>query len=121
MKTFGNILWLLCGGLMAAFSWFIIGIIFYITIIGIPIANQCFKFGELTLTPFGKEVRLNFDKHPILNTIWLIFIGIWGFLGQAAFGLLLIITIIGIPFGLQYFKLAKLTLIPFGAKIVNAK
>ena len=121
ISTLGNILWLLLGGLTSALFWFVFGIIFYITIIGIPIGKQCFKFAELTLSPFGKEVRTKFDKHPIANIIWIIVIGVWFYLANIGYGLLLMITIIGIPFGLQYFKLAKLALIPFGAKIVYSK
>lgn len=121
MSTLGNILWLLLGGLTSALFWFVVGIIFYITIIGIPIGKQCFKFAELTLSPFGKEVRTKFDKHPIANIIWIIVIGVWFYLANIGYGLLLMITIIGIPSGLQYFKLAKLALIPFGAKIVYSK
>lgn len=121
ISTLGNILWLLLGGLTSALFWFVFGIIFYITIIGIPIGKQCFKFAELTLSPFGKEVRTKFDKHPIANIIWIIVIGVWFYLANIGYGLLLMITIIGIPSGLQYFKLAKLALIPFGAKIVYSK
>ena len=121
ISTLGNILWLLLGGLTSALFWFVFGIIFYITIIGIPIGKQCFKFAELTLSPFGKEVRTKFDKHPIANIIWIIVIGVWFYLANIGYGLLLMITIIGIPSGLQYFKLAKLAFIPFGAKIVYSK
>jgi len=120
MSTLGNILWLLLGGLTSALFWFVVGIIFYITIIGIPIGKQCFKFAELTLSPFGKEVRTKFDKHPIANIIWLILVGWGSALSALITGAVLFITIIGIPFGKQWFKLAKLVLLPFGAEIKEA-
>ncbi len=117
MKTLGNILWLLLGGLGAAFGWLIVGLIAYITIIGIPFGRQCFKFASLMLTPFGAEVNTDFGKHPIANTLWIIFVGLWMALGYVFVGVICLITIIGIPFGLQWFKLAKLAFTPFGATI----
>ncbi len=117
MKLLGNIAWLVFGGLLASILWIILGIIFAVTIIGIPLATQCFKFARIVLTPFGKEVHLDFDKYPIINILWMVFVG-WemavGYLVIAAF---FAITIVGIPFAIQWVKLAKLALIPFGAKI----
>lgn len=121
MKTFLNILWLILGGLIMGICYYIIGALFCITIIGIPIGKQYFKFGKLLFMPFGKEVKSNFDKHPILNIIWVVFIG-WGMaLGAFILGVFLCITIIGIPFGKQWFKLIKLVALPFGAEIKEAK
>lgn len=117
MKTIGNIIWLIFGGLIAALLWFLIGIIFYITIIGIPIAKQAFKFGELMLTPFGSDVELKFDSYPVLNIIWLILFGWEMAVGYVFLGIAYCVTIIGIPFGLQWFKFAVLALLPFGAKV----
>lgn len=117
MKTLGNIIWFIFGGLFLALGWLILGAILYITIIGIPFGRQCFKFAKLTLMPFGKEVDIKFDKHPIANIIWAIIVG-WGMaVGYVISGVFLCITIIGIPFGLQSFKLAKLGLLPFGAVV----
>lgn len=117
MKLLGNIIWLIFGGLFASIGWFLLGILCYITIIGIPLGRQFFKFAKLMLAPFGDEVILDFGAHPILNILWLIFFGWEMALGYIVFGLILCVTIIGIPFGLQWFKLAGLALIPFGAKI----
>jgi uncharacterized membrane protein YccF (DUF307 family) len=117
MKTLGNILWFIFGGFFAALWYFIVGILFYITIIGIPFGKQCFKIGKLHLFPFGKEVVSNFNKHPIANIIWLMFFGWELFVSSIVFGVLFCITIIGIPFGKQWFKLALLSLFPFGAQI----
>lgn len=117
LSVLGNIIWLIFGGLITSLGWLLVGIILCITIIGIPFGKQCFKFAALSLTPFGKEVNTNFGKHPIMNLIWLILFGWEMFLGYIASGLVLCITIIGIPFGVQIFKLSVLALFPFGAKI----
>lgn len=117
MKVLGNILWLIFTGFWSAIAYFVYGIIWCITIIGIPFGKQCFKLGKLMFWPMGKTVNSAFGKHPIANIIWFIFggleLGISFFLG----GLLWCITIIGIPFGKQSFKLAKLAFFPFGAEL----
>ena len=115
MKTIGNILWFLLVGLWEGLGYFLIGLIWCITIIGIPFGKQCFKIARLMFAPFGKAINTNFGKHPIANVIWIIFGGLELALGFFFVGLILCITIIGIPFGKQCFKLAKLSLIPFGA------
>ena len=117
MKTLGNILWFIFTGLGTAISWFITGIIWCITIIGIPFGKQCFKLAKVSLWPFGKHVNTRFGSHPIANTIWFIFGGFALVLGFFLAGLIWCITIIGIPFGKQCFKLAKIALAPFGATI----
>lgn len=117
MKTLGNIIWFLFGGLFAAISWFFSGILWCITIIGIPFGKQCFKLAKLMLAPFGKTVKTDFGKHPIANVIWIIFGGLEFAIGFLVLGVIYCITIIGIPFGKQCFKLASLALIPFGATI----
>jgi len=117
MSLIGNIIWFIFGGLIAAVVWFFAGILFCLTIIGIPIGMQLFKFAKLVLWPFGNEVIINFDRHPILNILWLIFFGWETALGYIFIGLFFCLTIIGIPFGLQWFKLSRLALLPFGATI----
>lgn len=119
MNFVGNIIWLLFGGIVAAVGWFLAGLILCITIIGIPFGLQCFKISQFVLWPFGKEVELgNFGMGGLIfNIIWLILFG-WEFaISHLFIGLIFCVTIIGIPFGLQHFKFAKLGLIPFGAKI----
>lgn len=117
MRLIGNIIWIIFGGLFSAIAWLIVGLILCVTIIGIPLGKQCFKFAQLSLAPFGKKVRVNFDKHPIANIVWLLFFGWEMFLGYLVSGLLCCITIIGIPIGIQVFKFSKLALLPFGAKV----
>ncbi|MCR5798039.1 MAG: YccF domain-containing protein [Eubacterium sp.] len=119
MSLLGNILWLICGGICSGLSWLIAGVLCCITIVGIPIGMQCFKFAALGFCPFGKDVEYGNGTVSVLaNIVWLIVIGIPMAIGHATAGLCLCITIIGIPFGLQFFKLAKLSLMPFGAEIV---
>ncbi len=117
MKTLGNIIWFILVGLWAAIGWAIAGVLWCITIIGIPFGKQCFKLAKLSIFPFGKTVKTDFDKHPIGNIIWILLFG-WEFsLGYLIASLIFYITIIGIPFGKQCFKLARLSLIPMGATV----
>jgi len=123
MYFIGNIIWLLLGGIIAFILWMLAGLILCITIIGIPFGIQCFKIAEFVLWPFGKEIELgNFGAGGLLlNIIWILFFG-WEFaIFHVVIGLILCITIIGIPFGLQHFKFAKLGLIPFGARIYSVR
>ena len=117
MKTLGNILWLLLTGFWLGISYAFLGLIWCITIIGIPFGKQCFKLAGLIFWPFGKDVDLNFAKHAILNILWIIFGGLGLCIGFFFSGILWCITIIGIPFGKQCFKFAKLSLMPFGATV----
>ena len=117
MKFLGNIISFIFGGFIAALLWVIFGALLCITVIGIPIGMQFFKFASFVVWPFGNEVVINFDKHPILNILWLIFFGWSTALGYIGIGVIFCITIIGIPFGIQWFKLSILTLLPFGATI----
>lgn len=119
MSILGNLIWLIFGGIIAAVVWFGVGLLLCVTIIGIPFGLQCFKIAGLVLWPFGKTVELgNFGAGGLVfNIIWLILFG-WEFaIAHIIMGLLFCITIVGIPFGIQHFKLAKLGIIPFGAKI----
>ena len=117
MKTLGNILWFLIVGLASAIGWFFAGIIWCITIIGIPFGKQCFKIAGLSLAPFGKTVDSNFGSHPIANILWFILCGFGFAVGYFFTGLILCITIIGIPAGKQCFKLAKIGAFPFGSTV----
>jgi uncharacterized membrane protein YccF (DUF307 family) len=117
MRLLGNLIWFIFGGLLIASLWFIFGLLLCITIIGIPLGKQFFKLSGFVLFPFGKEVQTNFDKRPILNIIWILLFGWEMAVAHLIIGLLFCITIIGIPFGKQWFKLTSLALLPFGAKI----
>lgn len=122
MKILGNILWWIFGGLEAAVGYFAGSLALAVTIVGIPFALQTFKIGLLCLWPFGSEVRDSADGQSgcirvPLNILWIIFGGLWAWLMHVFFGLLLCITIVGIPFAKQHFKMAGLSLTPFGKEV----
>lgn len=121
MKIILNLLWLIFGGLATAIEYLISSIGLMITIIGIPFGLQTLKIGILALWPFGKQVTPSETSNSclslLMNIIWIFIGGIWICLTHLLFGVLLYITIIGIPFGTQHFKLAALSLSPFGKKI----
>lgn len=118
MGCLGNILWFIFGGFISGISWCLAGCIWCITIVGIPWGVQCFKFAVLSFFPFGREVEYGGGVGSLLlNIVWLLISGIPLALESALMGCLLCVTILGIPFGLQQFKLAKLALMPFGARI----
>lgn len=119
MHLLGNIIWIVFGGLIAAILWFIAGVICCITFIGIPFGIQCFKIASFVFSPFGRDVEIRgFGIGSLIgNIIWILLLGWELCLYHLVAGLLLCITIIGIPFGKQHFKLTRLSLVPFGSKI----
>jgi len=117
MRFIGNILWLVLTGFMTAIMWLFLGIFWCITIIGIPFGLQCFKYAKLSIWPFGTKVYTNFGRHPIANIIWIIFGGCELAIAYIITGLIWCVTIVGLPFGLQCFKFAHLSLMPFGATV----
>lgn len=120
MKTLGNILWFLLGGFISGLMWCLCGLLWCITIIGIPYGIQCFKFSQISFWPFGREIRYQMGVgRIIINILWFIFGGFEMALVNFLFGILWCVTIVGIPFGLQFFKIAKLALAPFGAHVVK--
>ena len=119
MRFLGNVLWLIFGGLVNAIIWLVAGLLCCITIIGIPFGVQCLKISGFVLWPFGRDVTPGgFGvMGAIGNVIWILICGITLCVLHLVFGVLLCVTVVGIPFGIQHFKLAKLSLIPFGADI----
>ncbi len=119
MGCLGNLLWFIFGGCISGLCWCLAGCIWCVTVVGIPIGMQCFKFASLSFFPFGKEIRYGGGAGSfLLNLVWMLVTGIPMALEHTALGILLCITIVGIPFGMQQFKLAKLALMPFGAEII---
>ena len=118
-----NILWLLFGGILTAVEYLISSLLLMITIVGIPFGMQTLKMASLALWPFGKEVRSGSRSdgclYVLMNVLWILLGGIWICVSHLVFGAILCITIIGIPFGLQHFKLASVALLPFGKDIVS--
>lgn len=121
MKFIGNIFWLLLGGIIVSLYYVLGGIVFCITIIGIPFGLQLFKLAGLALWPFGRDVKSGPSDGGclsiLMNIIWILFGGIEIAMLHLIFGILCCITIIGIPFGIQHFKMALLALIPFGKTV----
>lgn len=118
MGCLGNLLWVVCGGFISGLSWVLAGCLWCISIVGIPVGLQCFKFAALSFFPFGKDVEYGGDMVSlIVNIIWIVISGIPLAIEHAVFGCILCITVVGIPFGMQHFKLAKLALMPFGATV----
>jgi uncharacterized membrane protein YccF (DUF307 family) len=120
-----NVLWFVLGGWAMAIQWFIGGLILAITIIGIPFVPGIWRIAVFSAFPFGQEL-ISSPKggagtafSGILNIVWLILAGIWIAISHVLAGLLLCITIIGIPFGIAHFKLAGAALLPVGKEIVS--
>ena len=114
-----NIIWILFGGIWLALLWVFAGILLCISIVGIPLGVQCFKAAKLSFAPYGKKVILNYGEHPIANTVWAI-VGGWEMaIAYFLFGILNCVTVVGIPRGIQCFKVMKLAFFPFGAKVIS--
>lgn len=119
MGCLGNAVWFLFGGLLLGASWLLVGALWCLTIVGIPVGVQCFKLAGLAFFPFGKEIRPGGGAVSLLlNLLWIVFGGLELALEAAVAGVLFCATVVGIPFGLQCFKLARLALMPFGALVV---
>lgn len=120
MNLLGNLIWLIFGGFFAAMGYLFGGIMLCLTIVGIPWL-QCFKIAGLVLWPFGKKVVSSGSGAGCLslfcNIIWLLCGGLYTAVIHICFGILLFITIIGIPFARQHFKLVEISLMPFGKTV----
>ncbi|MDR2568610.1 MAG: YccF domain-containing protein [Mycoplasmataceae bacterium] len=117
MKTLGNILWFVFYGFWQYLALCLAGVILCITLIGIPFGVAMFKIAKSVLAPFGKLAEVNYKAHPIMNTIWVILAGWMMFLSNLIWAGIFCITIIGIPFGKQIFKIAKVCAFPFGSSV----
>ena len=121
MSLLGNLIWLIFGGFLAGIGYILGGILVCLTLVGIPFGQQAIKLGVATMTPFGREIvpmpEAGSLLNMILNLIWLLVLG-WGIaLTHLTSGLILAVTIIGLPFALQHFKLIPLALFPFGREL----
>ncbi|GEP93210.1 Uncharacterized membrane protein YccF, DUF307 family [Chitinophaga terrae (ex Kim and Jung 2007)] len=121
MNFIGNIIWLIFGGFISFIQYMLAGFLLCLTVIGIPFGLQCFKIALFILLPFGREIR-NMPSSAgcfsaILNIIWALSAGIGIALTHLFFGVILCLTIIGIPFAVQHFKLVSLAFTPFGKEV----
>ncbi len=118
MSLVFNLIWILTGGWITALAWLIQGLLFCVTIIGIPFGRISFRMARLTLAPFGKEIEYGGGMPSFFaNIIWLVLGGLALAVGYLIVGIVFCLTIVGIPFGVQLFKMSKLSLMPFGARI----
>jgi uncharacterized membrane protein YccF (DUF307 family) len=130
MRAILNFLWFVLGGVIMGLAWWLIGVIAFVTVVGIPWARACFVIGQFSFFPFGREAisRSELTGRSDLgtgglglvgNVIWFFLAGIWLALGHVTAALANFATIIGIPFGIQHLKLAAISLAPIGQTIVT--
>jgi uncharacterized membrane protein YccF (DUF307 family) len=123
MRVLLNIIWLVLSGLWMAIGYLLAGVLLCVTIIGIPFGVQAFKLSGYALWPFGRALVPSASRRKglsvVANVLWFILAGWWLALGHLFTGVLLCLTIIGIPLGIASFKMAGAALVPFGKEIVN--
>lgn len=132
MRTLGNIIWFLFGGVFMGLLWWLFGILAFISVIGIPWGRACFVMGNFSFFPFGKEAvsrdeltnEMDIGTSPlgvIGNVLWFVFAGLWLAIGHILSAAACFVTIIGIPFALQHLKLAVISLAPIGKTVVTSE
>lgn len=118
-----NVIWLVFAGVELAVGYIIGGLVMMVTIIGIPFGIQAFKLAGFAIWPFGRAVVPAPESSGVLsaigNVLWVVLVGWWLALGHVIFGLVLCLTIIGIPMGIASFKMTSIALWPFGRTIVD--
>lgn len=130
MRTLGNIIWFLFGGVVMGLMWWLFGLLAFISIIGIPWGRACFVMGNFSFFPFGQEaisrdeltLETDIGTSPfgfVGNIIWFLFAGVWLAMGHIISAVACFVTIIGIPFALQHLKLAVISLAPIGKTVVS--
>lgn len=132
MKNLLNLVWILVGGLHVALGWFLASLILAVTIVGLPWARAAFNIGVLSFLPFGSQIVSRKEatgKHDlgtgslgiIGNILWALLAGWWLFLIHLFYVIVFAVSIIGIPFAVQHWKLAKLSFAPVGKTIVSTE
>jgi uncharacterized membrane protein YccF (DUF307 family) len=132
MRTIGNLIWLVLGGLWMALGWWLAGLLMAISIVGLPWARSCFVIGNLCFLPFGREA---IDREELTgredlgtgmvgtlgNILWFVFAGFWLAIGHVMSAIACFVSIIGIPFGIVHLKLAGCALAPIGKTVVDSE
>lgn len=130
MRAIGNFLWFILGGFLMGLGWWLVGVLAFVTIVGIPWAKACFVIGQFAFLPFGREAvsRKVLTQQDDIGTgamgtlgniLWFVFAGIWLAIGHVLSAIACFVTILGIPFGIQHLKLAGIALSPIGKTIVS--
>lgn len=130
MSAIGNFLWFILGGVFMGLVWWLVGLVAYVSVVGIPWGKACFVIGQFSFFPFGKEaisrqeLSLQDDSGTgaagiVGNVVWFLLAGIWLAIGHVVSAVANFVTIIGIPFGIQHLKLAGIALAPIGKTIVT--
>ena len=122
MRLVLNIIWFVLAGLWMALGYALAALICFILIITIPFGIAALRIGLFALWPFGKTVVRRSDAgiaSGVGNVIWFVLCGWWLALGHLVTGVLLCVTILGIPLGLANFKLIPVSLLPLGREIVD--
>jgi uncharacterized membrane protein YccF (DUF307 family) len=121
MRLLLNVLWFIFGGWISGTLWIVAGLIFAITIVGLPWTPAAFRIAGFSYAPFGKLVvpRDVGVTSGLLNILWVVFAGWWLALHHIVIAAVQAVTIIGIPFALQHVKLAGLSLAPVGVAVVE--
>ncbi len=132
MRAIGNFIWFIFGGILMGLAWWLVGLLAFLSIVGIPWGKACFVIGQFTFFPFGQEAisRKELQQKDDIgtgglgmlgNVVWFVFAGVWLAIGHLFSAVLCLITIIGIPFGIQHLKLSGIALAPIGKTIVSTE
>ena len=130
MRAIGNFIWFIFGGILMGLAWWLVGLLAFVSIVGIPWGKACFVIGQFTFFPFGREAisRKELKQEDDIGTgglgtlgniVWFLFAGFWLAIGHLFSAVFCFVTIIGIPFGIQHLKLAGIALAPIGKTIVS--
>ena len=130
MTLIFNILWFIFGGLISGLAWLLAALILAITVVGLPWSAAALRIALFSFAPFGRHVvprsavngREDLGTGPLgcgLNVVWVVLAGWWLALHHVVIAVLQMVTIIGIPFGLQHLKLALISFAPIGQTVVE--
>lgn len=122
MRTLLNVIWFVFGGFWLALGYALVGILFCILIITIPLGVASLRIARYALWPFGRAVVEQPDAGTgsvLLNVVWIILAGWWLALGHITTAVAQAITIVGIPLAIANLKMIPISLVPFGKEIVR--
>jgi len=130
MRALGNLIWFVFGGVIMGIAWAVIGLVAFVSIVGIPWGRACFVMSGFSFFPFGKEAisrdeltqreDLGTSEFGVVgNVLWFLFAGLWLAIGHLMSAIACFVTIIGIPFSIQHLKLAGISIAPIGKTIVS--